>query len=235
MKRKSKQRALKLTQLERAAKSAGFLRVAGVDEAGRGPLAGPVVAAACILPSFFFLPQMDDSKALSQKRREEIFKVLTTDPAVVYSVASVDAFIIDQVNILQATLQAMAAAIGLLQMKPDLVLVDGNKAPQVSIPCQTVIGGDTLSQTIMAAAIIAKVTRDKKMMEYDKQWPEYGFSAHKGYPTKMHREVLQKLGPCPIHRQSFIPKQLEKLGIRQGGSSEFLFGASDHCREARRE
>ena len=205
MDEKQKLRQHQLTLFEKAARLQGFSNIAGVDEAGRGPLAGPVVAAACILPDGFFLPQIDDSKRLSQKVREEIFKLLTTNPVVSYGIASVDAFIIDQINILQATLQAMMAAIGLLKTPPDFILVDGNKAPPVSTPCQTVIAGDTLSQSIMAAAILAKVTRDKKMVEYDKEWPQYGFFSHKGYPTEQHRAALEKWGPCPIHRRSFKP------------------------------
>ncbi len=203
MKLKQTRRASKITQFERAARSQGFQWIAGVDEAGRGPLAGPVVAAACILPPDFYVENIDDSKKLSHEMREKIFKVLTTHPGVIYGIGMSDAFMIDQINILQATLQAMAAAVGLLSQKPDLVLVDGNKKPPVSIPCQTIVKGDSLSQSIMAAAIIAKVTRDRLMLKYDAEFPQYGFSKHKGYPTQAHLDALKKWGACPIHRQTF--------------------------------
>lgn len=198
-------RAKAITQLERAARAQGFSKIAGVDEAGRGPLAGPVVAAACILPEDFYIDQIDDSKRLTLEQREEMFKILTTSPGVFYGIGIIEALIIDQINILQATLQAMAAAVALLQEKPDFVLVDGNKKPPISIPCQTVVQGDTLSQSIMAAAIIAKVTRDRQMVEYDKEFPEYGFASHKGYPTPDHIAALEKCGPCRLHRQSYAP------------------------------
>ncbi|MGH2638203.1 MAG: ribonuclease HII [Rhabdochlamydiaceae bacterium] len=198
-------RFLEITQLERAARSQGFSTIAGVDEAGRGPLAGPVVAAACTLPEDFFIDKIDDSKRLSPEQREKIFSILMTHPDVHYGVGMIEALIIDQINILQATLQAMAAAIAQLKELPDFVLVDGNKKPATHIPCQAIVQGDTLSQSIMAAAIIAKVTRDRQMIEYDKQFPHYGFSSHKGYPTRQHLTALSKWGPCSLHRQSYAP------------------------------
>jgi ribonuclease HII len=203
--RAKNRRFLEITKLERAARAQGFSKIAGVDEAGRGPLAGPVVAAACTLPEDFFIDTIDDSKKLTCHEREAIFDQLMHHPDVHYGIGIVEAFIIDQINILQATLQAMASAIALMPQKPDFVLVDGNKTPHLPIPCQTVVQGDTLSQAIMAAAIIAKVTRDRQMKEYDEQFPEYGFSSHKGYPTPEHLAALEKWGPCPIHRQSYAP------------------------------
>ncbi len=203
-KRKAK-RLFEITQFERAAESQGYLRIAGVDEAGRGPLAGPVVAAACILPKDFYFDKINDSKKLTHETREEIYHMLTTHPDVIYGIGSVDAFIIDQINILQATLQAMAAAIVYLREQPDFVLIDGNKKPPIQIPCEAIVKGDTLSQSIMAAAIIAKVTRDRQMVEYDKEYPQYGFASHKGYPTPEHIAALEKWGPCSLHRKSYKP------------------------------
>jgi ribonuclease HII len=176
-----------------------------VDEAGRGPLAGPVVAAACILPTDFFVDGIDDSKSLSSDARERIFEQLTQHPDVHYGIGIVEAFMIDQINILRATLEAMAAAVIQLRKQPDFVLVDGNQKPPITMPVQTLVKGDSLSQSIMAAAILAKVTRDRQMMAYDKEYPQYGFSLHKGYPTKDHLEALQKWGPCPLHRRSYEP------------------------------
>ena len=198
-------RFLQITQFERAARHQGFSQIAGVDEAGRGPLAGPVVAAACILPTGFFIPTIDDSKRLSADEREEIFRALTSHSEVTHGIGMIESFMIDQINILQATLQAMAAAILQLKQKPDLVLVDGNQCPAIPIPCQSIVKGDSLSQTIMAASILAKVTRDRQMIQYDRLWPEYGFASHKGYPTPEHRAALEKWGPCPIHRRSYQP------------------------------
>ena len=202
--RKAK-RLLEITRFEKAAESQGYLTIAGVDEAGRGPLAGPVVAAACILPKGLYIDKIDDSKRLTHASREEIFHMLTTHPDVIYGVGIVDAFIIDQINILQATLQAMAAAIVYLRQQPDFVLIDGNQKPPIQIPCEAIVKGDSLSQSIMAAAIIAKVTRDHQMVEYDQQYPQYGFKTHKGYPTPEHIAALKQWGPCPLHRKSYQP------------------------------
>jgi ribonuclease HII len=203
--RANNRRFLEITRLEQAARSQGFSKIAGVDEAGRGPLAGPVVAAACILPEDFFIPQIDDSKSLSARQREKMFAALTEHPNVHYGIGLVEAVVIDQINILQAALRAMTLAIGALKAKPDFILVDGNKKPSTEIPCQAVIRGDSLSQSIMAAAIIAKVFRDRWMSELDEQFPQYGFSSHKGYPTPEHLEALDKWGPCPLHRRSYAP------------------------------
>lgn len=207
----TKDRFLEITKLERAARAQGFAKIAGVDEAGRGPLAGPVVAAACTLPEDFFLDHIDDSKKLTSQEREEMFEILVNHPEVQYGIGIMDAFIIDQINILQATLQAMAAAIGQMKQKPDFVLVDGNKKPPTELPCRAVVQGDSLSQCIMAAAIIAKVTRDRQMEGYAKQYPQYGFSSHKGYPTPQHLAALDQWGPCPIHRHSYAPVKKRKI------------------------
>ncbi len=203
--RAKQKRFLEITRFEEAARVQGYSSIAGVDEAGRGPLAGPVVAAACILPEDFFLPEIDDSKQLTPEERKKFYQTLMASPGVAYGIGTVDAFIIDQINILQATLQAMAAAILQLREQPDFVLVDGNCAPVVSMPCQPLVHGDRLSQSIMAAAIIAKVTRDGQMVEYHQKWPEYGFASHKGYPTPEHLAALGKWGACPIHRRSYEP------------------------------
>jgi ribonuclease HII len=206
-------RFFEITRFEREAKKEGFSKIAGVDEAGRGPLAGPVVAAACILPCGYFIPKINDSKQLSEEEREDIFTELTSCKDVVYALGIMDAFIIDQINILQATLRAMAAALSNLSPQPDLVLIDGHKAPSTPIPYKTIIKGDTLSHSIMAASIIAKVTRDRQMLLYDQEWPQYGFKLHKGYPTPHHLEALEKWGPCPIHRRSYKPVKEAIVGL----------------------
>lgn len=198
-----------LSIYESKARSQGYRLIAGVDEAGRGPLAGPVVAAACILPKGLSIPGIDDSKKLSAEKREKIYAELQQNPSILSGVGVVEALIIDQVNILQATLHAMTAAILKLQEKPDYLLVDGNRLPPVKIPGKAVIKGDTLSQSIMAAAILAKVTRDKIMKEIDQKWPGYGFAVHKGYPTPQHLTALRLLGPCPEHRRSYGPVQMQ--------------------------
>jgi ribonuclease HII len=178
--------------------------VAGVDEAGRGPLAGPVVAAAVILKPELLLPGLRDSKVLSHSQRESLFPLIHSHAhAVAVSVVPHD--IIDRVNILQATLQAMRDCVGQLGLTPTLVLVDGNRAPGSGVTERTVVKGDALSASIMAASIIAKVTRDRLMMEAHEQFPQYGFDEHKGYGSKKHLDALMKHGPCPIHRRSFQP------------------------------
>jgi ribonuclease HII len=198
----------RLDHYERKARQQGYVRIAGIDEAGRGPLAGPVVAAACILPDGFDLPGIDDSKKLTPEKREEFYAILCENPAILSGIGIVEAIIIDQINILQATLQAMTAAIMQLKEKPDYILVDGNRLPPVKIAGESIIKGDNLSGSIMAAAILAKVTRDRIMKKLDKEWPGYGFALHKGYPTAKHLEALRLLGPCPEHRQSYEPVRL---------------------------
>ncbi|WP_042280110.1 ribonuclease HII [Candidatus Protochlamydia sp. R18] len=190
---------------EKRAFSQGYQLIAGIDEAGRGPLAGPVVAAACILPKGLLVPQINDSKKLSPKVRERLFERLTTDSAVRYGIGIIGQAEIDRVNIYQATILAMLMAIQQLPVTPDYVLVDGMNLPHPDLPCLKIIKGDQLSQSIAAASIIAKETRDRLMCQYHREWPGYGFNQHKGYATELHLEALFKQGPCPIHRRSFDP------------------------------
>ncbi len=181
----------------------GYARVCGVDEAGRGPLAGPVVAAACILPTDCVIEGLNDSKKLSEIKREKLFDQIRTC-AVSYSIASASNEEIDRLNILNATMLAMARAIEGLTIPADFAIVDGNCVRNFPIPAMTIVKGDAKSPSIAAASILAKVTRDRYCLEMDAQYPEYNFKKHKGYPTKEHRELLQKYGPCPLHRQSFL-------------------------------
>lgn len=191
---------------ETQAKQRGFRRIAGVDEAGRGPLAGPVVAAACVLPEGVEIEGIDDSKKLSPSQRLQFFQQILALADIDYGIGIVDSLIIDQINILQATFQAMVIAISRLVKKPDYVLIDGNQIPpKLSIPSQAIIRGDSLSQSIAAASILAKETRDRLMNDYHEKWPMYRFNTHKGYGTKTHLLALEKYGPCPIHRMSFEP------------------------------
>lgn len=177
--------------------------LAGVDEAGRGPLAGPVYAAAVILPPDFYLPEINDSKKLSEKKREKLFDVIIEN-ALAYGIASVSAKEIDEINILNAAMLAMKKAVEKMSLTPDLVLVDGNRTPKVDIPCEFVIKGDAKSQSIAAASILAKVARDRYLIdEMAKKYPEYEFEKHKAYPTKRHRELIEKFGTCPEHRLTF--------------------------------
>lgn len=202
---KEKRRLRGLTKLEDAARRDGYRLIAGVDEAGRGPLAGPVVAGACILPDNFFIPGINDSKQLSPLERERIYQLLIEDERVLCGVGIVDSDIIDQINIYQATIHAMLLAIGDLAQLPDYMLVDGMRLKNCTIPHSKEIKGDARSQTIAAASIIAKVTRDRIMVEYDERWPQYGFKRHKGYCTPEHVEAINTHGPCTIHRMSFEP------------------------------
>jgi ribonuclease HII len=200
-----RQRLESMMAWERNARKRGFYHIAGVDEAGRGPLAGPVVAAACILPESALIEGIDDSKKLPPSERFRIFQQIVSTADVEYGVGIVDALIIDQVNILQATFQAMIIAISRLNRQPDYLLIDGNRMPATPIPGHAIIKGDSLSQSIAAASIIAKETRDQIMRAFHEQWPQYHFSAHKGYATQEHLLAIQKYGPCPIHRMSFDP------------------------------
>jgi len=194
-----------MTFFEKRARSKGFSCIAGVDEAGRGPLAGPVVAAACILPESIRIEGIDDSKKLLPSQRFAIFQKLLETPGIVYGVGVVDPLLIDQVNILQATFQAMLIAIYALSQRPDYLLIDGNRMPKTQIPGEAIVKGDARSQSIAAASIIAKETRDQMMDKFHKQWPEYGFNRHKGYGTKGHLLAIEQFGPCPIHRMTFEP------------------------------
>ncbi len=192
--------------LEQQAKAKGFRLIAGVDEAGRGPLAGPVVAAACVFKTHQFFPGINDSKLLTPVRRKVLYKELKHHPDLSFGIAVIEPSIIDEINILQATLRAMREAVLALPKRPDYLLIDGNIAIDVAnIPAEAVIKGDQRSQVIAAASIIAKEVRDELMLKYHDRYPEYGFNAHKGYGTAMHREALEKFGPCPIHRRSFSP------------------------------
>lgn len=183
----------------------GCRYICGVDEAGRGPLAGPVCAAAVILPAGIDIPGLDDSKKLTDKRRRELFPIIQKE-ALAYGIAFADEKEIDNINILQATFLAMERAISQLDIKPDVALIDGNREKDFGIPVETVIHGDSLSASIAAASILAKVTRDDYMLEMAEQHPGYGFEVHKGYGTKAHYAALLEKGPCPIHRMTFLKK-----------------------------
>lgn len=193
--------------------------VCGTDEAGRGPLAGDVVAAAVVLPRGIVIEGVDDSKKLTERRRELLYDTII-ERADAYGIASASPEEIDSLNILQASLLAMRRAVGLTAEMLgqrgmdgiDMVLVDGNRNTDFGIPSETVVHGDARSQSIAAASILAKVTRDRMCVEYDRLYPEYNFAKHKGYPTKEHRDIVRLIGPCPIHRRSF-------LGFLEGGKS----------------
>ncbi len=191
------------TAHQRSAWKRGYRHIAGIDEAGRGPLAGPVVAAACIIPTETVIEGVCDSKMLSRKKRAEVFTALRT--SVIYGIGLVDHSDIDRINIYQATILAMRKAVDVLPEPPDYLLIDGNALLHHNIPEEAIIKGDKLSQVIAAASIFAKVTRDRMMMEYHKMWPEYGFNRHMGYPTKAHMAAIAHHGPSPIHRRTFRP------------------------------
>ena len=195
-------------EIEKSTFERGYKLVCGVDEAGRGPLAGPVCAAAVILPTDTVIEGLNDSKKISEKKRELLYDVIC-EKAIAYSIAFGTLEEIETLNILEATFLAMNRSINGLEIKPDYALIDGNRAPKgINIPCETVIKGDAKSASIAAASILAKVTRDRLLMEYDTQYPEYNFKKHKGYGTKEHTELILKHGPCPIHRLSFLKKLL---------------------------
>ena len=182
-----------------------YALICGVDEAGRGPLAGPVCAAAVILPKGLVIPGLNDSKKLTDKRRRELFPIIQQE-AVSFGVAFAGQEEIDEINILQATFLAMRRAIDQLDPKPDFALIDGNRETDFGVPCKTVIKGDRISANIAAASVLAKVTRDNWMIEAAEKYPGYGFEIHKGYGTKAHYAALEKLGPCAIHRRTFLKK-----------------------------
>jgi ribonuclease HII len=187
---------------------------AGVDEAGRGPLAGPVVVAAVILPTHYELDSLDDSKRLTALKRERLAPQIERQ-AVAYAVEFVEIDEIDQVNILQATMNGMQRAVEYLKPAPQRALIDGNRAPALNCEVKTVVGGDRLVASISAASVLAKVYRDRLMLSMHDLYPEYGFDRHKGYPTAHHLERLKVLGPCPIHRRSFAPVR-KAIGIGGG-------------------
>lgn len=194
-------------RFEDEARAGGRQRICGIDEAGRGPLAGPVVAAAVILPPGYVLPGLNDSKQVSAKRREQLFETLMADEHVQKSVAQASAAEIDRLNILRATHLAMErAALGLPQ-PPDFCLIDGLPVPNFPLPSAALVKGDARCLSIAAASILAKVTRDRLMRELDTRYPGYGFATHAGYGTAAHLSALRRLGPCPEHRRSFAPVQ----------------------------
>lgn len=192
-------------QIEQKYFDQGISLICGVDEAGRGPLCGPVCAAAVILPANLEIPGLNDSKKLTDKRRRELFPIIK-EQAIAYGIGLADHKEIDEINILQATYLAMERALAQLQVKPELALIDGNRAKDFGLPVKTVVKGDSLSANIAAASVLAKVTRDMLMEEYAKEYPQYGFEIHKGYGTNAHYAALTEHGPCPIHRMTFLKK-----------------------------
>ncbi len=198
-----------LWEIEREYFSRGVKIICGVDEAGRGPLAGPVCAAAVILPPYLEIPGLNDSKKLTDKKRRELFPVIKEN-AIAYGIAFADHREIDEINILQATYLAMERAIEQLAVKPELALIDGNRAKDFGMPVRTVVHGDSLSASIAAASILAKVTRDDWMEKIAVEYPQYGFEVHKAYGTKAHYAAIDANGPSPIHRMTFLKKYYGK-------------------------
>ena len=192
-------------EIEDRCYGSGIQVICGVDEAGRGPLAGPVCAAAVILPKHLEIPGLTDSKKLSDKKRRELFPLIQ-EQAVAYGIGFASEREIDEINILQATFLAMKRALAQLNGQADFALIDGNRETDFGLPVKTVVKGDSLSANIAAASVLAKVTRDNIMTEMANQYPEYGFEIHKGYGTKAHYEALRTYGPCPIHRKTFLKK-----------------------------
>lgn len=190
-------------KFENEAYENGYTCVCGVDEAGRGPLAGPVFAAAVVLGRGQVIEGVNDSKKLSEKKREALFDKIKEE-ALYYSIASIDEKTIDEINILNATFLAMKKAVEGLEIKPDFAMIDGNKTPDLDIDCEAVVKGDANSVSIAAASILAKVSRDRYMLEMAEKYPEYKFEKHKGYGTKLHYEMLDEFGACEIHRQTFL-------------------------------
>ena len=201
--------AMNWLEFEEAAKARGYQHVCGVDEAGRGPLAGPVCAAAVILPENTIIEGVNDSKKLSEKKREALFDVIR-NTAVAYCVAYASVEEIEEMNILNATMLAMKRAVEGLEVPADYAMIDGNRLPDLSIDAEYIIKGDARSMSIASASILAKVSRDRLMYEYAKEYPQYAFEKHKGYGTKVHKAALLEYGPCPYHRMSFLRKILPK-------------------------
>lgn len=187
----------------------GYKNICGVDEAGRGPLAGPVCAAAVILKPNDIIEGVNDSKKLTEKKREMLYDIIK-ERAVSYSIAFATVEEIEELNILNATMLAMKRAVEGLSIPADYAIIDGNKTPELQIPCNYIVKGDAKSMSIASASILAKVTRDRLLLEYAEQYPQYQFEKHKGYGTKAHREALLEYGPCPVHRNSFLKKILAK-------------------------
>jgi ribonuclease HII len=202
---------LTLQHFEDQARGRGWSHIAGVDEAGRGPLAGPVVAAAVILPGDYDLPGLNDSKQLSQKKRDQLFPLIKQQ-AVAVGVGIADAALVDQLNILQATLRAMQLAVARLRQPADYLLIDGITPVPNGMPQLTLKQGDSRSASIAAASVVAKVVRDRMMLGYHRRYPDYGFDQHKGYGSLAHRQAIAAIGPCPIHRRTF------------GGVAEYVEG-----------
>ncbi len=194
-----------LWEIEKTWADRGFHAICGIDEAGRGPLAGPVCAAAVILPERLDIPGLNDSKKLTDKKRRELFPIIE-EQALAYGIGWASQEEIDDINILQATFLAMSRAVEQLNIRPDLALVDGNRAPTLDLPVETVVKGDSLSASIAAASVLAKVSRDDVMLRMAEEYPGYGFEVHKGYGTKAHYEALRTFGPSPIHRRTFLKK-----------------------------
>ncbi len=192
-------------EIEQSLAAQGYQMICGIDEAGRGPLAGPVCAAAVILPANLEIPGLDDSKKLSDKRRRELMPVIK-EKAIAYGIGFASHEEIDEINILQATFLAMDRALAQLSVKPDFALIDGNREKDFGLPVKTVVKGDSLSANIAAASILAKVTRDDLMEQMAKEYPQYAFEVHKGYGTKAHYAALTEHGPSPIHRMTFLKK-----------------------------
>ena len=192
-------------EFEKEALAKGYKSVCGVDEAGRGPLAGPVCAAAVILPEGVIIDGVNDSKKLSEKKRESLFDVIR-EQALSYSIAYATVDEIEEINILNATMLAMRRAIDGLDIKADYAMIDGNKIPPIDIDAECIVKGDAKSMSIACASILAKVSRDRLLYKYAEEYPMYGFDKHKGYGTKVHREAILKYGPCPYHRKSFLKK-----------------------------
>ncbi len=195
-------------EFEEKAYEKGYTSVCGVDEAGRGPLAGPVCAAAVILPKGKCIEGVNDSKKLSEKKREALFEVIKTE-ALSYSIAFATVEEIEEMNILNATMLAMKRAVEGLPQKADFAMIDGNRLPELSIDREFIVKGDAKSMSIACASILAKVSRDRLLYEYAKEYPQYHFDKHKGYGTKLHVEALREFGPCPYHRMSFLGKILK--------------------------
>ena len=192
-------------EFEKEALAKGYKSVCGVDEPGRGPLAGPVCAAAVILPEGVIIDGVNDSKKLSEKKRESLFDVIR-EQALSYSIAYATVDEIEEINILNATMLAMRRAIDGLDIKADYAMIDGNKIPPIDIDAECIVKGDAKSMSIACASILAKVSRDRLLYKYAEEYPMYGFDKHKGYGTKVHREAILKYGPCPYHRKSFLKK-----------------------------
>ena len=192
-------------EFEKEALAKGYKSVCGVDEAGRGPLAGPVCAAAVILPEGVIIDGVNDSKKLSEKKRESLFDVIR-EQALSYSIAYATVDEIEEINILNATMLAMRRAIDGLEIKADYAMIDGNKIPPIDIDAECIVKGDAKSMSIACASILAKVSRDRLLYKYAEEYPMYGFDKHKGYGTKVHREAILKYGPCPYHRKKLIKK-----------------------------